>query len=213
MITTLSGYVKTGCRIAVDVLGNNKEIVKNISGVATFAFGFLGAYELCKIVAKRSPMSTEMNLHGTSIKEKCQRWNIGIGKFSLVCSAAVSRPGIASISFLASKLFTAAQLERAFGPNTIYAVNPLHPRHVCSNVTTLISIPLVLESTYYGARWVYHKMVSKDTPPLWISGGQMYQPKSTFSDKTLRWMVVFNFFTSRPVLHYGNIAMRSLLKM
>jgi len=84
-------------------------------------------------------------------------------------------------------LFTTAQLEAVFGPNTTFALNPWHPRHVCS-------IAAVIQLMYQGISWICREIEQFQDQPQdhWLT------------DLKVRIMVLFNTITSRPMLHVGN---------
>ena len=69
-------------------------------------------------------------------------------KVSLILSAATSRPGVMIVSTSVGRVFPVRQFERVFGPNTIFAVNLWHPRHVASIAAVILALPLVAQSTY-----------------------------------------------------------------
>lgn len=96
-----------------------KETVKNGAGSLTFAVGAWSGLDLVCSKKKETPFNKMV-------------------KVSLVVSALASRPGI----FILSRVFgLCGSWERLCGPNTIYAVNPCHPRHVISFVAALLTIP------------------------------------------------------------------------
>lgn len=76
---------------------------------------------------------------GTSWQETAHRIAILSARVSLLLSASVSRPGVRVVSGLAGNFFT----EELFGANTIFAVNPWHPRHVISFVAVALALPAI----------------------------------------------------------------------
>jgi hypothetical protein len=174
-----------------------KEGVKNVAGAATFVFGLAEVYDLYQILRGRS-ISTEAAAAPTW-KDTAVTVTIVCAKISLILSATTSRPGVFVISSLAGQLFTTAQLEGAFGANTIFAVNPWHPRHVTSIAAVILALPTMTYSAYRGAAWLYHRVVQHQAAP-----GSATNNQTWLTDAKVRAMTLFNTITSRPVLHLGN---------
>lgn len=103
-----------------------KENVKKVAGTVTFFFGLIETFTVYEILSGRK-ISNDVH-------------------FSLILSAAVSPPGIYIISSVAKRLFSEEQLTSAFGPNTIFAVNPKHPRHVASIGAVVLALPTLVRS-------------------------------------------------------------------
>ena len=124
--------VQSGLRAAVAYLNQPvvKETVKNIVGLVTFTIGLIAARSL---YANGKP----------TFKPRCgpniDRAVDVTAKISLVLSGAVSPPGVWIISSIAGRIFRPEQLTRAFGPNTIFAANPWHPRHVVSIAAAVLN--------------------------------------------------------------------------
>jgi hypothetical protein len=171
-----------------------KEGVKNVAGSITFIAGCAWAVnEVEGIVTGRTFFS------GINANEP--RWLQTTDKVALVCanisiilSAGTSRPGIYLISKLTACIFSEQQLAKVWGPNTIYAINPGHPRHFASVAAVVLALPLLTVTAYRGLR----------TP---------IQRTSAEGQKTLllTTMLFFNTLTSRPVLHLGNQLGRFIL--
>ena len=178
-----------------------KEGFKNLAGSVTFAFGLWELYDAVQVFRSRQitveTTSEDSWLRTVDKVAVCAR-------ISLILSAAVSRPGVFVISSLAGRLFSPVQLDR-FGPNTIFAVNPWHPRHVVSIAAVCLALPSVVQSTYYGLEWLRGRI-----RPL----GEEKKRESTrwAIDSKIRWMAVFNTITGRPTLHVGNQLSRWLLR-
>lgn len=104
--------------------------------------------------------------------------------------------------------FSTSQLNRVFGPNTIFAVNPWHPRHVISIAVVILALPSLAQSACKGINWAYKKI-------------RQYQNKATngsdvkiwLTDTKIRLMTLFNMATSRPTLHLGNQLGRFILRL
>ncbi len=183
-------------------LNQNKESIKNITGYATFAFGVVELYDIYQILFHDRPLATEKtpSWHNTANKVI-----IVAAKLSLLLSAGVSRPGVSLISSLVGRVFSTSQLDRTFGPNTIFAKNPRHPRHIVSIAAAILCSPAVLQSTYKTLNWINKKIRNSPTKP-----GK--EPSYFLTDARIRWMNFFNFFTSRPTLHIVNQLMRCILR-
>lgn len=171
-----------------------KEGIKNVAGCITFAFGMIEVYDIDRILRGRE-ITTESYPDGPKWMETANKMAIVCTKISLILSAGVSRPGVFIISSLVGCVVSSHQLERVFGPNTIFAVNPWHPRHVASITAVLLSLPSIAQSTYK----ILARHASNDSPSTtWLT------------DTKIRLMNLFNTVTSRPVLHIGNYLARGL---
>ncbi len=179
-----------------------KEGFKNLAGSVTFAFGLWELYDASQVF--RSRQITVETTSEDSWRRTVDKTVAVCARISLVLSAGVSRPGVFVVSSLAGRLFSTVQLDRVFGPHTIFAVNPWHPRHVVSIAAVCLALPSVVQSTYYGLEWLRGRI-----RPL----GEEEKRESTrwAIDCKIRWMVVFNTLTSRPTLHVGNQLSRWLL--
>lgn len=162
-----------------------KETIKNTVGSVTFAFGIVELYDLYQIARGRE-ISTEQDASSPKWVQVATKVAIVSAKISLILSAAASRPGIFLISTLVGSFFSTAQLEQVFGPNTIFAINPWHPRHVISIAAVVFALPVIAESIYRGIRW------TAENGRPWLT------------DAKVRLMALFNTLTSRPVQHLGN---------
>lgn len=206
-MNSISTCAKDIVREAVRVLNTPvvKEGVKNIAGSVTFAFGIMELYDISQILRGRK-ISTEIDTEVPSWLQVANKISIICAKISLILSAGVSRPGIYIISNLAGSLFSAEQLKRAFGSNTIFAVNPWHPRHVVSIAAVALALPSIVITIGKGVNWTCSKLCQyKDQPDM------QYQ-SSWLTDAKVRVMVIFNTVTSRPILHVGNQAGRFILR-
>lgn len=173
-----------------------KEGVKNFAGSVTFVFGLVEMYDLYQIARGRK-ISTEV--HSTSPKwmQVANKVIIICAKISLILSGGVSRPGIFIVSSLMGCVFSTAQLNRVFGPNTIFALNPWHPRHIVSIAAVILALPSVLQLTYRGIDWMYKKIRHHQNTPS-------QKTNNWLTDAKVRLMTLFNTVTSRPALHIGN---------
>lgn len=183
-----------------------KEGVKNVASVATFAFGLIGSWKAYQILRGRA-ISTEVDVHAPQWIQTVQKMIVLCSNFSLILSGATSRPGVAIISKIVGSIWTTAQLERVFGPNTIYAINPGHPRHVASRVAVLCALPALLQTTYLATYWMYKKVTRLPEAPVPVD-----QNIHWLTDAKVRLMILFNIWTSRPILHLGNQFSQFLLR-
>jgi len=183
-----------------------KEGVKNIAGSVTFGFGLVEIYDIYQIMRGRE-ISTEISLNSPKWVQVVDKVVIVCAKISLILSAGVSRPGIFIISSLVGCIFSTAQLDQVFGPNTIFAINPWHPHHVTSVAAVILAISSVVQSTYKGVNWAYKKIRQYQDMPV---GNHHVRPWLT--DVKVRLMTLFNTITSRSTLHIGNQLGRFILR-
>jgi len=173
-----------------------KEGVKNLAGSVTFVFGLVEIYDIYRIARGRE-ISTEASSTSPKWLQVANKVVIVCAKISLILSAGLSRPGVFIISSLLGCVFSTAQLDRVFVPNTIFAVNPWHPRHVISIAAVMLALPSVIQSTHKGVNWMYKKICHyQNNPPQ--------QANNWLTDSKIRLMTLFNTITSRPTLHIGN---------
>ncbi|MBP7073854.1 MAG: hypothetical protein KBA81_00530 [Rhabdochlamydiaceae bacterium] len=150
-----------------------KEGVKNIAGSVTLIFGLAEVYLFLQNFKKTNNNAPEEN-----------KAIIACTRISLILSAAVSRPGVLLISALVGRVCSSQTLEKAFGPNTIFAVNPRHPRHVASFAAVILAAPSLFQLFYKHSRNCSWEKCA----------------------------IVFNTITSRPTLHVGNQMGRYVLR-
>ena len=188
-----------GLREAVNFLNipSVKAGVKTAVGTITFIFGVVESYDIYRMIYEKKD-SAETN---TSL--------LSSAKISLILSATTSWPSVFVISKIAGHLFSNKQLESAFGPNTIFAINPCHPRHLVSFAAVILSLPSVTHSIYKGACWAYAKVRLNEK--LQISHITT-KDKSCLTARTIHFMALFNTITSRPFQHLGNQLCRSYLQ-
>lgn len=201
-MNTISNVIKVVVQATVKFLNAPpvKETVKNTIGVASCVFGAVEAYDLYQIA--RGRVSTEPGSNNPKWIQVAEKVIIICSKISLLLSAGVSRPGVFVVSSLVGLIFSTTQLDKVFGPNTTFAVNPWHPRHVISFVAVLFALPSVVQSAGKAINW----------------GNKKIQPSQTVEEKKeaqpwltrmrLRLMVLFNTIFSRPVLHKLNLCFR-----
>jgi hypothetical protein len=173
-----------------------KEGIKNVAATMTFSFGLIEVFDLCQILRGKE-ISTEKNSTLPKWMQIANTASLVFAKASLLLSGATSRPGVFIISKITSPLLSTDQLAR-LGPNTVFAVNPWHPRHFFSIAAVVLALPASAHSLYEGARWAFT---------------QQHNEKSTswLSNAKIRLMALLNTVTSRPVQHLGNQLCRKVL--
>lgn len=183
--------------------------VKNFSGYAAFSFGLFELYDAVKIIRGRKISSEKPSSFWARVAFKIEML---LAKTSLLCSMAVSKPGREIISAVAEKFFTTAQLEAYFGPNTIFAINPRHPRHIVSIAAVALAAPSILISGLIlgikATNWVYNKVRDRNQ-----TSGFKPEDGQWLTNGKVRLMAIFNTVTSRPVLHLANQFAHSVFKM
>ncbi len=184
-----------------------KEGAKTLAGSVTFAFGLVEIYDLYQIARGRE-ISTEHHLGAPKWVQIAHKIILICAKVSLILSGGVSRPGVFIISSLVGSVFSTAQLDRVFGPNTIFAINPWHPRHVVSIFAVILALPSVAQSAYQGVNWVYKKVRQYQEEQ---TNRQKQEVKTWLTDTKIQLMALFNTITSRPTLHLGNQLGRLIL--
>lgn len=200
--------IKNGLGIAVRFLNQPaiKASVKNIAGTAAFTFGIIEAYDIYQILRGRE-ISSETNLDAPKWIQAAAKVALVCAKISLILSAATSRPGVFIISTLVGCVFSSHQLEYFFGPNTVFSVNPWHPRHIFSVAAVILALPALIQSTHHGIRWAYTKICQYENG----RGQNVQRKKFWLTDAKIRIMALFNTITSRPTQHLGNQLFRAVI--
>lgn len=201
MSDIISG-IKNGI-IAISQLLNQpcvKDGVKKIVGVAHFALGALAVYDICQILNGRE-ISTEASNESEPWKQTALKVIVLFAKFGLVLSALTSPIGVAIISAAVGAFFSAPQLEAVFGANTIFAINPWHPRHVVSIAGAILMAPAAALAIYKAGEWLCHKVCQLKDTGTEPTGDENV---SWLSDAKTRVFALFSEATGRPVLHMGN---------
>ena len=202
-----SGFVAT---VAALNQHDVKEQAKTLVSAITFLNGLIGIPFDCLILGDRR-ISTE-------VLEGPPKWTrvrvattvaVACSYSSLLLSAATSRPGVWIISTFVGRIISSSQLERIFGPNTVFAVNPWHPRHVCSIAAVILAIPSVIHSTYLGIHSLMRYSIFSQQLRFHV---ECEQPSGQLSDREVRGMILFNTLTSRPIMHLGNQLCRAMVK-
>ncbi|MGH2613157.1 MAG: hypothetical protein ACRDFB_08955, partial [Rhabdochlamydiaceae bacterium] len=132
----------------------------------------------CAIGTKALYDAINGKLYTGYAKSSIDRVMLGVAQVSFVMTAAVSPLGIWITSSVMNRIFSSAQLEKAFGPNTIFEANWKHPRHVVSLAAVGFALPLVLK--------------------------RLFIPSTGKEETRLQGWAFFTIITSRPALHLGN---------
>lgn len=122
-----------------------KEGVKNVAGAVTFVFGVVEVYNIYQMT-RGCEMAIE-TLTSPKWVHAANKVVTACPKLSLILSASVSRPGAFIVSSLVGCVFSTAQLDQMFGPNTIFAINPKHPRHIASIAAVILGLPTLFQSS------------------------------------------------------------------
>jgi len=205
-MSSISAASKNALATTLHVLNQPlvKESIKKVAVCVTFAFGIIEVNDIYQISHGRE-ITTENFSDSPQWIQIANRTVIICAKISLILSASVSRPGVVIISSLIGRVISFQQLERIFGSNTIFAVNPWHPRHVVSITAVLLALPSIAQSIYRGTCWAYKKFQGCYLP-------DNQETTTWFTDTKIRLMNLFNTATSRPLLHMGNQFGRFVLR-
>lgn len=147
-----------------------KEGVKNVFSGITFVGGFAALYQV-----SRAPKEQET-----------QHWAVKTLNLVLIASVVLSliasRPGLYLCEKALPLIATSQTWAAIFGPNTIFAINPWHPRHILNITANVLSATALIKA-------VFNKYApSKETLGLIVAIG------------------AFNFLTGRSTLHLANQA-------
>ena len=136
-----------------------KEGIKTIAGSVTFAFGLDEIYDIYQMTQSHA---IEMKPNNSPKWIQVAHKIIVIcAKISFILSAGVSRPGIFIISSLFGCVFSTEQLNQVFGPNTTFAINPWHPRHVLSLVAGILGLPSLLLLDKEAKKMLFNTITSR----------------------------------------------------
>lgn len=176
-----------------------KQGVKNVLGTITFLGGMLpiGCFVFPKLEMKMKGLKV-IKIESPKKLQKVVKPLITEGmilKFSLVLSAISTPIGNAVTGKIMKKIFTEGQLVKWFGPNTIFAINPAHPRHFISIIAVISALPSLL-------KMIRHSRNYRVRLGCFV----------TLDYSILRKIALFNLITSRPILHIGNSLAGRLVK-
>ena len=107
-----------------------KEAIKNVLGTITFAGGVTVLYRTRK---------------GSSAQKTADFFL----KASIVLSCLASRPGLWLLEKVISRIATPQAFAKIFGQNTIFEINPWHPRHALNITANILSGVALIE-------WIYN---------------------------------------------------------
>lgn len=206
-MNSISGIAKEAVKVTSQFLNQEgvKEGVKIIAGRVSFVFGLMAIYDTC-ITLKGRAISTEKHLNDPKWLQDAYKGSVILAKISLILSASTTARGVFVISKIVGSIFSTAQLNSAFGPNTIFAINPWHPRHVVSLLAVALALPSFAVSTYKFGKKLYQKIQKEQVDTVIKS-----QSRAWLTDSKVRLFLLFNTITSRPVLHIGNQLARAVI--
>ena len=118
--------------------------------------------------------------------------------FSIISSYIILTPGKRIISFVVHRIFTETQLTRFFGPNTIFEVNPWHPRHVSSLIVFAAGIPAVILTI--NSIWSRSEFLASDSDKK----REGLNFPSYLKESHIQKIACVITLLSRPALHIGN---------
>jgi hypothetical protein len=186
-----------------------KKRIKSITGTISFTFSTAVIIDIYQTLQMPQMRRTTIEFPHCSPDwvQMADKIITHSAKLSLILSAMVSQIGSSGISALVGRIMSKTQQEKVFGKNTTFAVNPWHPRHLVSIAAVLLALPSVNRSAYASINWSIKKVWGYSDGPL------DHTCINTFwlSDSHVRLMVLFNTFTSRPVLHLGNLYCRKFI--
>ncbi len=105
-----------------------KQGTKNAIGIVALGMGGIGLYELC------------------SKKRFSRGFSALCARISLVMTGMITPLGVRLIASVAHRFFSDFQLEKLFGPNVAFEINPWHPRHVVSLLGVVFALPAALQA-------------------------------------------------------------------
>jgi len=164
-----------------------KETVNKVVGVGHLAFGALAVYGLYN----------QYNDLKISLDDPWKETAFEVSKIAFfvgsICTGLTSQPGVFIASYVLGLAFSTPQLERIFGPNTIFVINPTHPRHIISIAGAILMAPATLHSLYEIGNIAYHKVSDYL--------GDRKSGKTFSFDNFIPLLIQL---TTCPVLHLGN---------
>jgi hypothetical protein len=158
-----------------------KQGIKYTLGAVAFGRGGLALYD-----AIRGKIYTKFARNPGEEYSVVDRITFLFAQISFVLAAAVSPLGLWVLSHTVHRIFTSAQLERVFGPNTVFEANWKHPRHFASLAAVGLAIPVVIN--------------------------RLFIPPTGDKAKDIQSWALFIILTSRVVLHQVNRLAHLLFK-
>ncbi len=153
-----------------------KQTIKNCVGAITFAIGARALYDYRRGIIYSQYATPERAIDGP--KRIRDGIALNLAQASFILSTTVTPMGVWMISAVVSRVFSSAQLERLFGPNTTFELNWKHPRHIVSLVSVALALPLVVN--------------------------RLFRPYAFDKQRHFEQCAIYVVITSRPVLHIGN---------
>lgn len=162
-----------------------------MSAVVGSAVQFLNAHKqtIKNVVAIPAAIAGPSALYELAMKGRRLNFNAVLGDVGLVLNSAVSPMGVVVISKIVHLFFSSGKLESFFGKNTIFAVNPWHPRHVVSVASAILMAPAMVKEAQRFYQWAWLGKVSHD-----------HYRQSDWMKRAL----IFNFLFHRVTLHLLN---------
>lgn len=201
--TTTNVFKGTVCLLNQPLV---KEGFKRGASTITFTFGLLEIRDVYQMLRGREISTGTCDSNHPKWIQMSNKIIILCAKVSLILSAGVSRPGVFIISSLVGCVASERQLEQVFGPNTIYAINPRHPRHIISIVAVALTLPSILQSTCKVIIWSYRKIRHYSVEPQ----KKMDNDSPCLTDFNIRLAALYNTIVARPTLHILNRVANSL---
>lgn len=196
--------VKVPLKATVEFLNQPvvKESIKKIAGVAAATFGIIEAYDLYLVFRDKRAISDERNPQSPRWMQVGHKIAILTLKLSIVFNGLASRPCLYAAGKTAGFFISEARLATLVGQNTIFAVNPWHPKHILSLSATVCSLPSKVQSIYRTVLWIYAKIAGKEyqKPKIIPTGGWM-------SDHRARMISHINTILGRPFLHGAHLVL------
>ena len=103
---------------------------------------------------------------------------------SIILNGIASRPGLAICEWVLHQVATPETLMKIFGQNTVFEINPWHPRHQFNVAVNIIAAVALI-----------HLVYTRKAPRIIAA------------------LTVFNFFAGRSTLHLANDAWHSVLNL
>jgi hypothetical protein len=163
-----------------------KEGVKKISGLVSVLFGVIviGA----EIASFRTPNPKPRTGWGRVI--------LVAAKISIFCAALSSPWVVYGAGWVFGKCFPRYDLGALFGPNTTFALNPYHPRHILAVVGSALGLIVLVHKLVKFARGIKSE---KEEGDLLITNRQIIS------------IAAFNTLFNRTALHLVNVAVGRVL--
>ena len=141
-ISTAVGTVLKGGHHLLNTPGVKQKAkdVLSITSAVTACYGLRSIWQ----IYKNPPVSAEPKPWKEVVKEKIRNINT-YTTISFCSTILVSRVAVSSISAIAARVASDERLTRMFGPNTTFAVNPKHPRHLANLAALIFLAPTFIQ--------------------------------------------------------------------